>query len=215
MTTRSALVRWPRSWPPRRAANGGNARDERDEPSRKTGATHAVALTRPRWQSRATALAFLLMALSWPRDSTGHRRWPRRCEIPAAAASSRDHFPATPGAPTPTSDTRAPPSSRSRARTNQQRQPRSPHPRPRRSSQRPTRLQLLTEELTAVAESLAACLSEGDAETVTELAAERYLGQLFGSSVPFSRDDYVAIASELTPIPTRIMSRRGCHPIGR
>jgi uncharacterized cupredoxin-like copper-binding protein len=63
----------------------------------------------------------------------------------------------------------------------------------------------LSEELTAVTESLAACLSAGDAETVTQLAAERYLGQLFGSSVPFSRDEYVAIASQLTPIPTRII----------
>jgi uncharacterized cupredoxin-like copper-binding protein len=74
--------------------------------------------------------------------------------------------------------------------------------------------ELLTEELTAVAESLAACLSEGDAETVTQLAAERYLGQLFGSSVPFSRDEYVAIASQLTPIPVRIVSLEDVTPSG-
>lgn len=66
--------------------------------------------------------------------------------------------------------------------------------------------ELLDRELTAVAESLAACLSKGDTETVTQLAAERYLGQLFGSSVPFSRDQYEAIASELTPVPVRIVS---------
>jgi hypothetical protein len=72
--------------------------------------------------------------------------------------------------------------------------------------QAPDPVELLGEELTAVAESLAACLSAGDTETVTQLAAERYLGQIFGSSVPFSRDEYVAIASELTPIPTRIIS---------
>ena len=70
----------------------------------------------------------------------------------------------------------------------------------------PDPVTLLTEELTAVGGSLAACLTEGDAETVTQLAAERYLGQLFGSSVPFSQDEYVAIASKLTPIPTRIVS---------
>jgi len=73
---------------------------------------------------------------------------------------------------------------------------------------------LLSEELTAVAESLAVCLSAGDAETVTQLAAERYLGQLFGSSVPFSRDEYVAIASELTPIPTRIVNVEDVTPSG-
>jgi len=67
-------------------------------------------------------------------------------------------------------------------------------------------IELLGDELTAISESLAACLSAGDAEGVTWLAGERYLGQLFGSSVPFSRDDYVAIASELTPIPTRIVA---------
>jgi hypothetical protein len=41
---------------------------------------------------------------------------------------------------------------------------------------------------------------------VTQLASERYLGQLFGSSVPFSREEYLALASELTPIPTRIVA---------
>jgi hypothetical protein len=65
---------------------------------------------------------------------------------------------------------------------------------------------VVAEELTAISESLAACLSEGDAETVTQLASERYLGQLFGSSVPFSREDYLALASELTPVPTRIVA---------
>jgi hypothetical protein len=75
-------------------------------------------------------------------------------------------------------------------------------------------VEFLGEELTAVAEALAACLSEGDVETVTQLAAERYLGQLFGSSVPFSRDEYVAIASELTPIPVRIASLEDVTPSG-
>jgi uncharacterized cupredoxin-like copper-binding protein len=127
------------------------------------------------------------------------------CEIPAAAASSQDRLPAAASASTPTAGTgssiieiegadepgAATPVSVREAT------PVQPAPDP---------VELLGEELTAVAESLAACLSTGDAETVTELAAERYLGQLFGSSVPFSRDEYVAIASELTPVPTRIVS---------
>ncbi len=70
----------------------------------------------------------------------------------------------------------------------------------------PDPVEVLTEELTAISESLATCLSEGDTETVTQLASERYLGQLFGSSVPFSREEYLALASELTPIPTRIVA---------
>lgn len=64
----------------------------------------------------------------------------------------------------------------------------------------------LRSELRAVADALAACLSAGDAEMVTRLAGEQFLGQLYGSSVPFSREDYLAIASELTPIPTRIVA---------
>jgi hypothetical protein len=70
----------------------------------------------------------------------------------------------------------------------------------------PDPVALLRDELTAVSEALAACLSAGDVQTVTELAGERYLGQLFGSSVPFSAADYVAIAAELTPLPTRIVA---------
>jgi hypothetical protein len=65
--------------------------------------------------------------------------------------------------------------------------------------------EVLTADLTAVSEALAACLSAGDAETVTTLADPRYLGQLFGSSVPLAAEDYIAIASELTPVPTRIL----------
>jgi hypothetical protein len=70
----------------------------------------------------------------------------------------------------------------------------------------PDPLARLTVELTAVAEALAACLSSGDGETTTLLAAERYLGQLFGGSTPLPRGEYVIIAEQLTPVPTRIVS---------
>ena len=164
------------------------------------------------WQSRATALAFLLMASLLAQGLTWSPALAATCEIPAAAASSRDRLPATASASTPTSDTgfsiiqvqvedepAATPVSAIAAT------PVQPAPDP---------AALLSEDLTAVAESLAACLSAGDAETVTELAAERYLGQLFGSSVPFSKDEYVAIASQLRPIPTRIMSVEDVTPSG-
>jgi hypothetical protein len=64
----------------------------------------------------------------------------------------------------------------------------------------------LTSELTAVSEALAACLSAGDVETVAQLAGERFLGQLFGSSVPLSKASYIAVAAGLTPVPTRIVA---------
>ena len=166
-----------------------------------------------RWQSRATALAFLLMASFVARGLDWSPALAATCEIPAAAASSQDRHPAAARAATPAlgagssiievegEDGRAAatPISVSVATPVQQ----APDP-----------VELLHDELTAVAESLAACLSAGDAETVTELAAERYLGQLFGSSVPFSRDEYVAIASELTPVPTRIISLEDVTPSG-
>jgi uncharacterized cupredoxin-like copper-binding protein len=135
------------------------------------------------------------------------------CEIPAAVGSTRDRVPATPGAPGPTEavgssiiqvEGEAEPAAATAVST--------PVATPVESAPDPA--ERLTEELTVVAESLAACLSEGDAETVTQLAAERYLGQLFGSSVPFSRDEYVAIASELTPIPVRIVSLEDVAPSG-
>lgn len=64
----------------------------------------------------------------------------------------------------------------------------------------------LATALTAVSESLAACLSAGDARTVTELAGARYLGQLFGASVPLSPEEYIATAATLRPIPSRVVS---------
>lgn len=70
----------------------------------------------------------------------------------------------------------------------------------------PDPLAVLDDELTAVAESLAACLSAGDARGVTDLAGERYLGQIFGSSVPLAAAEYRAIASTLDPVPTRILA---------
>jgi uncharacterized cupredoxin-like copper-binding protein len=166
-----------------------------------------------RWQSRAAAFTFLLMVPLVAQGLVWSPALAATCQIPAAATSSRDRLPATPGAPTPMSaagssiiqvEGEAEPAAATAAA--------SPVATPVRPA--PDPVELLAEELTAVAESLAACLTEGDAETVTQLAAERYLGQLFGSSVPFSRDQYEAIASELTPIPVRIVSLEDVTPSG-
>jgi hypothetical protein len=69
----------------------------------------------------------------------------------------------------------------------------------------PESIEELARDLNAVADALAACISEGDAETVTLLAGERFLGQIYGSSVPLSREEYIAIASGLTPVRNRIV----------
>ena len=166
-----------------------------------------------RWQSRATALAFTLIASLVAQGLVWSPALAATCEIPAAAARSGDPLPATTRASSSTPATgssiiqiegEAEPAAAT-AVASPVATPVQPAPDP---------AVLLAEELTAVAESLAACLSEGDADTVTQLAAERYLGQLFGSSVPFSRDEYVAIASALTPIPTRIVSLEDATPAG-
>jgi uncharacterized cupredoxin-like copper-binding protein len=158
-----------------------------------------------RWQSRARALTVLLMISLVTQGLVWSPALAATCQIPAAVASSRDRLPATASTPTP-----MPAGGSSIIRVEGEAEPAaatavsSPAATPVQPA--PDPVELLGEELTAVAESLAACLSEGDVETVTQLAAERYLGQLFGSSVPFSRDQYEAIASELTPVPVRIVS---------
>src|SRR5215207_2928036 len=218
-----------RSAPPRNTKTRGPScagRDRGHRTGEHMGATHAMrehsragswVRRRPhpgarRWQLRATAFTFLVMVPLVAQGLVWSPALAATCQIPAAVASSRDRLPATPGAPTPMSaagssiiqvEGEAEPAATAAA---------SPVATPVQPA--PDPVELLGEELTAVAESLAACLTAGDTETVTQLAAERYLGQLFGSSVPFSRDQYVAIASKLTPIPTRIVSLEDATPIG-
>ena len=165
------------------------------------------------WQSRTMALAFLLVTSFVAQGLNWSPALAATCEIPAAATSSRDRLSATASASTPTTGTGS-----SIIQIEDEDEPAGATPVSVRVAtpvqQAPDPVEILGEELTAVAGSLAACLSAGDAETVTQLAAERYLGQLFGSSVPFSRDEYVAIASKLTPIPTRIVSVEDVTPTG-
>ena len=64
----------------------------------------------------------------------------------------------------------------------------------------------LSGQITHTAEQLAACLSDNDAAAVVQLASERYLGQLFGSSVPLSVDDFISISQSISATPVRIVS---------
>lgn len=66
----------------------------------------------------------------------------------------------------------------------------------------------LADELTAVARALAACLSDGEAETVALLATENYLGQLYGGGEPLAREDYLALADQLDAVATEIRAVR-------
>src|SRR5687767_2508813 len=163
------------------------------------GATHAMRehssagtwerrMARPgafRCHSRATAFTVLLMVLLVAQGLAWSPALAATCEIPAAVASSRDRLPATASASTPTSaagssiiqvEGEAEPAAATAVS--------SPVATPVRPA--PDPVELLGEELTAVAESLKAGVSEGHRDTRTQLAAERYRGQLFGSSRPFS-----------------------------
>jgi hypothetical protein len=54
--------------------------------------------------------------------------------------------------------------------------------------------------------SLAACLTEGDAEGVADLVTERYLGAVYGGGRPLARIDYLVLADSAPIIPVRILS---------
>ena len=64
----------------------------------------------------------------------------------------------------------------------------------------------LTADIMHTTEQLAACLSDNNAAAVVQLASERYLGQLFGSSVPLSVDDFLSISQSISATPVRIVS---------
>jgi hypothetical protein len=55
-----------------------------------------------------------------------------------------------------------------------------------------------------VVRALAACLSEGQSETVAELVTERYLGAVYGGGGRLPREDYLALAPELPVIPVTV-----------
>jgi len=64
----------------------------------------------------------------------------------------------------------------------------------------------LTADLEALARALAACLSANDAAMVATLTTASYLGNLYGSADPLPKERYLAAATDLDPIPMRIVS---------
>lgn len=53
---------------------------------------------------------------------------------------------------------------------------------------------------------LAACLTEGNAQGVTDLVTARYLGSVYGGGRPLSPADYLVLAGSAPVIPVRILS---------
>lgn len=150
------------------------------------------------WGSMALTLTLLGAMLSQP--GVSHAAQAAVCAIPKAAS----------GTSAASSDLPATPASVIQVEGDEQAQatPASlPVATPLAAQTSPDQKQeTLTTALTEVSESLAACLSAGDAETVAELAGTRFLGQLYGSSVPLSAEEYIATAAGLRPIPTKVVS---------
>lgn len=60
--------------------------------------------------------------------------------------------------------------------------------------------------ITQVIDSLAACLTAGDAETVTVLVTDRYLADAYGGGERMTRDDYLALAPLAPLVPVTVVS---------
>ncbi|HEY7032532.1 MAG TPA: hypothetical protein VH482_14420 [Thermomicrobiales bacterium] len=52
--------------------------------------------------------------------------------------------------------------------------------------------------------TLAACLSDGQSDTVVQLVTERYLGQVYGGGGRLPRADYLALAPDLPKVPVTV-----------
>ncbi len=57
-----------------------------------------------------------------------------------------------------------------------------------------------------VIDALAACLTAGNAETVTALVTDRYLSDAYGGGERMTREDYVALAPSAPVIPVTVVS---------
>ncbi len=78
-------------------------------------------------------------------------------------------------------------------------------PRPATPASTPDPQDVFATELRSVADALAACLSDGTADTVLDLATESYLGQLYAGGAPLTADEYLALAPAIAPAPVRII----------
>jgi hypothetical protein len=63
-----------------------------------------------------------------------------------------------------------------------------------------------TAEITLLVHTLAACLTDGQNETVALLVSQRYLGAVYGGGGELSRADFLQLASQLPTIPVSVVS---------
>jgi hypothetical protein len=58
----------------------------------------------------------------------------------------------------------------------------------------------------ALVDSLAACLTAGNAQTVSELVTDRYLGDAYGAGERMTKEDYLALAPTAPVVPVTVVS---------
>lgn len=63
-----------------------------------------------------------------------------------------------------------------------------------------------TSQIQTTVDSLAACLTAGNAQTVAELVTDRYLGDAYGAGGRMTREDYLALAPTAPVIPVTVVS---------
>lgn len=66
--------------------------------------------------------------------------------------------------------------------------------------------QQTADEITALVDSLAACLTNGDFAGVAELVTDRYLGDAYAGGERLTKEDYLALAPSAPRVPVRVVS---------
>lgn len=62
------------------------------------------------------------------------------------------------------------------------------------------------DQISALVDSLGACLTAGNAQAVAELVTDRYLGDAYGAGQRMTREDYLALAPSAPIVPVTVVS---------
>lgn len=66
--------------------------------------------------------------------------------------------------------------------------------------------QATADQISALVDSLGACLTAGNAQAVAELVTDRYLGDAYGAGQRMTRADYLALAPSAPVVPVTVVS---------
>ncbi len=66
--------------------------------------------------------------------------------------------------------------------------------------------QATVDQIDALVDSLAACLTSGNAPAVAELVTDRYLGDAYGAGQRMTKEDYLALAPTAPVVPVTVVS---------